>query len=112
MSGQWSMHNVWLYVFHNLRAFQWCYPTSKVSATYIGNNASDGMACTNEWQWSINSFCGCSLSYTVTNCITFCLNWLFNTQSVRYVFVFNFTTMCATSYRSHFFLTCSSRVNI
>jgi hypothetical protein len=22
MSGQWSMHNVWLYVFHNLRAFQ------------------------------------------------------------------------------------------
>ena len=58
----------------------------------------------NEWQHSINSFCGGSVSYTATNCIALFLNWVFNGQSFQYVFVYNFPNMNAMSHRSYLFL--------
>jgi len=65
-----------------------------------------------ECEQSVNSYRGGSISYTVTNYISLFLNWVFNSQSFQYVFVYNFTNMYAMSHQSYFVIASSSRVNM
>jgi len=55
-----------------------------------------------ECPWSVNSFCGGSVSYTAMKCIALLLNWVLRDQSFQYVLVYNFRNMHAMSHRSDF----------
>ena len=80
----------------------------------MGNNSIIDIT-TASWKWaqrSINSFCVDSPSYTAMNSIALFLNWVFNSQSFQFIFVYNFTNMHAMSHRSYLCLVHSSRVNI